>query len=67
MYQQEVTTPTLGKIYTLTKMTSRWPKIDFSDVEFWLISENRSHFLTMNTENNYNKIYIVKNYMENCV
>ena len=35
------TTPAQGKIYALTKMTSKWPKNDFSDMEFWLLSENR--------------------------
>ena len=33
-------------------MTSKWPKIDFSD------------FSTMNIENNYNKVYIARNYIE---
>ena len=35
------TTPALEKNYTLRKMTSKWPKIDFSDMDFWLLSENR--------------------------
>ena len=30
-----------GKIYTLRKMTSKWPKINFSDMEFWLLAEYR--------------------------
>ena len=52
--------PALGKIYTLRKMTPKWPKIDFSDTDFWVLSENRI-FLTMNIENTYNKVYIARN------
>ena len=33
--------PRPGKIYTLRKMTSKSPKIDFSDMKFSLLSENR--------------------------
>ena len=33
--------PRKEKNHTLRKMTSNWPKIDFSDNEFWLLSENR--------------------------
>ena len=44
-------------------MTSNLPKIGFSDMEFWLLSENR-FFSTTNNENNYNKLYNVRNYFK---
>ena len=47
-------------------MTSNWPEIDFSDKEFWLLSENRI-FLTTTTENNSNKVNIAQKQIENRV
>ena len=45
----------------MRKMTPNWLKIDFSD------TFRESHFSTMNIENNYDEVYIAKNYFKNRV
>ena len=34
--------PRPGKNFTLKKMTWKWPKIDFLDIESWLFADNRN-------------------------
>ena len=40
-HYQEIFAIALRKIYTLRKLTRKWPKIDFPDMEFWLLADNR--------------------------
>ena len=40
MYYQEKNHPSPGKNLYVEKITSKWPKIDFLDMEFWLLSES---------------------------
>ena len=63
MYQQEITNPVLGKIYTLKKKDLEVTKNRLFEYGI-LTTFRKSHFSTMNSENTYNKVYKSKIYIE---